>query len=228
MSKEVKCAPDCQAMDEVALPAPGMAEVYWDEAKNDPELAASMDSAADLFMNDAFGAARHAQLPKEGITKCLKPEDAGFWLMKELDYLKDHWGRPPEEKPSLGLDRCRATGFKQDLISTLAGLGYVTAASFMVAACVMIVGDACINGSEYRPSLMRGSRPHLRVGWSEWSFSAAADASSAELCRFSACVMIIGDACITFFGATVKRWQLPGAPHAGQLLLSVCPRIASS
>ena len=51
---------------------------------------------------------------------------------------------------------------------------------------------------------------------------------TAELFVFSACVMIVGDVCITFFGATVKRWPVPGAPHAGQLLLSVCPRIASS
>merc|ERR1712083_306129 len=61
---------------------------YKGETKNDPELAESMASLADLFVNDAFGTAHRAHSSTEGVTKFLKPSVSGFLLKKELDYLK--------------------------------------------------------------------------------------------------------------------------------------------
>merc|ERR1712066_1013281 len=61
---------------------------YKGETKNDPELAKSMASLADLFVNDAFGTAHRAHSSTEGVTKFLKPCVSGFLLKKELDYLK--------------------------------------------------------------------------------------------------------------------------------------------
>merc|ERR1712137_2582 len=61
---------------------------YKGETKNDPELAESMASLADLFVNDAFGTAHRAHSSTEGVTKLLKPCVSGFLLKKELDYLK--------------------------------------------------------------------------------------------------------------------------------------------
>jgi phosphoglycerate kinase len=61
---------------------------YKGETKNDAELAESMASLADLFVNDAFGTAHRAHSSTEGVTKFLKPCVSGFLLKKELDYLK--------------------------------------------------------------------------------------------------------------------------------------------
>merc|ERR1711948_158418 len=98
MGKEIKCAPDCKATDEVKTMVGAMSEgdvlilentrFYKGETKNDPELAESMASLADLFVNDAFGTAHRAHSSTEGVTKFLKPCVSGFLLKKELDYLK--------------------------------------------------------------------------------------------------------------------------------------------
>merc|ERR1719379_1121077 len=98
MKKDIKCAPDCKATDEVKGMVDAMAEgdvmvlentrFYKGETKNDPELAESMASLADLFVNDAFGTAHRAHSSTEGVTKFLKPCVSGFLLKKELDYLK--------------------------------------------------------------------------------------------------------------------------------------------
>jgi len=98
MGKEIKCAPDCRATDEVKAMVGAMAEgdvmilentrFYKGETKNDAELAESMASLADLFVNDAFGTAHRAHSSTEGVTQFLKPCVSGFLLKKELDYLK--------------------------------------------------------------------------------------------------------------------------------------------
>merc|ERR1719247_2332508 len=86
------------ATDDVKAMVDGMAEgdvivlentrFYKGEIKNDPELAESMASLADLFVNDAFGTAHRAHSSTEGVTKFLKPNVSCFLLKKELDYLK--------------------------------------------------------------------------------------------------------------------------------------------
>merc|ERR1719284_428506 len=98
MKKDIKCAPDCKATDEVKAMVSELSEgdvmvlentrFYKGETKNDPELAESMASLADLFVNDAFGTAHRAHSSTEGVTKFLKPSVSGFLLKKELDYLK--------------------------------------------------------------------------------------------------------------------------------------------
>merc|ERR1719254_248891 len=98
MKKDIKCAPDCKATDEVKSMVSALEEggvlilentrFYKGETKNDPELVESMASLADLFVNDAFGTAHRAHSSTEGVTKFLKPNVSGFLLKKELDYLK--------------------------------------------------------------------------------------------------------------------------------------------
>ncbi|QQK77855.1 phosphoglycerate kinase [Salicibibacter cibarius] len=56
------------------------------EEKNDAELAAQMAALADVYVNDAFGAAHRAHASTEGIARHL-PSAAGFLLEKELDVL---------------------------------------------------------------------------------------------------------------------------------------------
>ncbi|MGG1314259.1 MULTISPECIES: phosphoglycerate kinase [Cohnella] len=59
---------------------------YPGEEKNDPELAKAFAELADLYVNDAFGAAHRAHASTEGIAHHL-PAVAGLLMEKELDVL---------------------------------------------------------------------------------------------------------------------------------------------
>lgn len=59
---------------------------YPGEEKNDPELAKAFAELADLYVNDAFGAAHRAHASTEGIANHL-PAVAGLLLEKELEVL---------------------------------------------------------------------------------------------------------------------------------------------
>ncbi|MDN4072149.1 phosphoglycerate kinase [Fictibacillus terranigra] len=59
---------------------------YPGEEKNDPELAKKFAEFADVYVNDAFGAAHRAHASTEGVAKHL-PAVAGFLMEKELDVL---------------------------------------------------------------------------------------------------------------------------------------------
>jgi phosphoglycerate kinase len=56
------------------------------EEKNDPDLAKAFAELADLYVNDAFGAAHRAHASTEGIARHL-PAVAGFLLQRELEVL---------------------------------------------------------------------------------------------------------------------------------------------
>jgi phosphoglycerate kinase len=59
---------------------------YPGEEKNDPELAKAFAELADLYVNDAFGAAHRAHASTEGIAHYL-PAVAGLLMEKELEVL---------------------------------------------------------------------------------------------------------------------------------------------
>jgi phosphoglycerate kinase len=59
---------------------------YPGEEKNDPELAEKFAALADVFVNDAFGAAHRAHASTEGIAKHL-PAVSGLLMEKELEVL---------------------------------------------------------------------------------------------------------------------------------------------
>ncbi|MCR2822452.1 phosphoglycerate kinase [Lederbergia panacisoli] len=69
---------------------------YPGEEKNDPELAKSFAELADVYVNDAFGAAHRAHASTEGIAKFL-PSAAGFLMDKELEVLGKALSNP--ERP---------------------------------------------------------------------------------------------------------------------------------
>jgi len=58
------------------------------EEKNDAEFARKLASLADIYVNDAFGAAHRAHASTEGVTKFLNPCVAGYLMEKELQYLQ--------------------------------------------------------------------------------------------------------------------------------------------
>ncbi|SFB11502.1 MULTISPECIES: phosphoglycerate kinase [unclassified Bacillus (in: firmicutes)] len=59
---------------------------YPGEEKNDPELAKAFAELADVYVNDAFGAAHRAHASTEGIAHHL-PAVAGFLMEKEIEVL---------------------------------------------------------------------------------------------------------------------------------------------
>jgi phosphoglycerate kinase len=64
------------------------------EEANDPEFASSLAGLADLYANDAFGAAHRAHASTEGITHYL-PAVAGLLMEREVDALSRLLTRPP-------------------------------------------------------------------------------------------------------------------------------------
>tara|TARA_Y100001970_G_scaffold166655_1_gene203876 strand:+ start:3639 stop:4847 length:1209 start_codon:yes stop_codon:yes gene_type:complete len=61
---------------------------YEEEEKNDLDFAKKLAAHADMYVNDAFGAAHRAHASTQGVTNFLSPSVAGFLLEKELKYLQ--------------------------------------------------------------------------------------------------------------------------------------------
>ena len=57
------------------------------ETKNDPELARSLADLADVYVDDAFGAAHRAHASTEGVARLLDQRAAGLLLEREVDTL---------------------------------------------------------------------------------------------------------------------------------------------
>lgn len=96
LNKEVTFVPDCigsQVESVVSKMKAGDVlllenlRYHPGEEKNDEEFARSLAKLADMYVNDAFGAAHRAHASTVGITKFL-PSAAGFLLKKEIEYLK--------------------------------------------------------------------------------------------------------------------------------------------
>ena len=88
-------APDCvgpAAEDAVKLLEPGQAVVlenlrfHEGEESNDPEFAQGLASLADIYVNDAFGAAHRAHASTEGVAHLL-PSVAGLLMAREIEML---------------------------------------------------------------------------------------------------------------------------------------------
>ena len=60
---------------------------YEEETRNDSEFAQKLASLADLYLNDAFGAAHRAHASTEGVTQYFDQCAAGLLMEKEIEYL---------------------------------------------------------------------------------------------------------------------------------------------
>jgi len=60
---------------------------HAEEEKNDPDFAKQLASLADLYVNDAFGAAHRAHASVDAIVKYMPSAAAGLLMEKELQYL---------------------------------------------------------------------------------------------------------------------------------------------
>lgn len=72
-----------------------------EEEKNDPEFAKQLARLADVFVNDAFGAAHRAHASTEGITHFVAQSAAGLLMEKELSYLGKALQQP--DKPFVAI-----------------------------------------------------------------------------------------------------------------------------
>lgn len=73
---------------------------YPGETKNDPELAEGLAALADLYVDDAFGAAHRAHATTVGVAERL-PAAAGLLLQEEVDYLNTALEDP--ERPFIAI-----------------------------------------------------------------------------------------------------------------------------
>jgi phosphoglycerate kinase len=96
LEAEVKLAPAGVGQDVAAIAAalaPGdlllLENIRFEpgETKNDPELAASLASLADVYVDDAFGAAHRAHASTEGAARLMPERAAGLLLDREVTAL---------------------------------------------------------------------------------------------------------------------------------------------
>ena len=71
---------------------------YSEEEKNDPAFAEKLAKVADLYVNDAFGAAHRAHASTEGVARIVKKRGgscaAGLLMERELKFLGDELENP--------------------------------------------------------------------------------------------------------------------------------------
>ena len=95
LSCAVTLAPDCIGSDVEALSQDPTHKVillenlrfHKEEEANDPAFSQALASLADVYVNDAFGAAHRAHASTAGMAKFFREKGAGILLYKELDYL---------------------------------------------------------------------------------------------------------------------------------------------
>lgn len=95
LNKPVKKVDDCigpEVEEAVSNLKPGEVllleniRFYPEEEKNDPEFARKLAALADIYVNDAFGAAHRAHASTEGVAHYL-PAVAGFLMQKEIEIM---------------------------------------------------------------------------------------------------------------------------------------------
>ena len=125
LNKEVKKADDCIG-EEVKKAADSLengevlvlenSRFHPGEKANDPEFAKELASLADLYVNDAFGAAHRAHATTVGVTEYL-PAAAGFLMQRELNALGEVMENP--ESPFVAIMGGAKVSDKIDVIKNL-------------------------------------------------------------------------------------------------------------
>lgn len=70
---------------------------YAQEEKNDADFSKELSELANIFVNDAFGAAHRAHASTQGVTNYTQRAVAGFLMQKEIEMLGDKLTNP--ERP---------------------------------------------------------------------------------------------------------------------------------
>jgi phosphoglycerate kinase len=105
LSSPVALAPDCVGAEVEALARDPSRRIillenlrfHKEEEENDPGFSRQLASLAEVYVNDAFGAAHRAHASTAGMAAFVREKGAGLLLQKELDYLGKLLGSP--ERP---------------------------------------------------------------------------------------------------------------------------------
>ncbi len=104
LKQPVTLAPDCVGPDVERLVKESNHRVillenlrfHKEEEKNQSDFARALASMAEVYVNDAFGAAHRAHASIAAITQFFDLKAAGLLLQKELDYLSPILSDPPQ------------------------------------------------------------------------------------------------------------------------------------
>ncbi len=125
-SRNVAFSPDCVgeiAEEMVSKLENGQAlllenlRFHKEEEKNDPAFAQKLAKLADVYVNDAFGAAHRAHASTEGITHFVKQSASGLLMDKELNYLGKALTQP--DKPFVAIIGGAKVSDKIEVINSL-------------------------------------------------------------------------------------------------------------
>jgi phosphoglycerate kinase len=92
---------------------------HAEEEKNDPAFAKALAELADVYVNDAFGAAHRAHASVEGITHHVRRAAAGLLMERELKYLGHVLESP--ERPFVAILGGAKVSDKIEVIQNLLG-----------------------------------------------------------------------------------------------------------
>ncbi|MBX7172980.1 MAG: phosphoglycerate kinase [Pyrinomonadaceae bacterium] len=110
LGKEVKFATDCigeevknlvDSAENGSIILLENVRYHAGEEKNDEEFAKQLAELADVYVNDAFGAAHRAHASTAGITKFVENSVAGLLMEKELEFLGKALNNP--ERPFVAI-----------------------------------------------------------------------------------------------------------------------------
>lgn len=127
LGRPVAFAPDCigPAAAEVIAANPGGVillenlRFYKEEEANDAAFAKSLASLADVYVNDAFGAAHRAHASTEGITHHVTEKAAGLLMEAEVTYLGKALTNP--DRPFVAILGGAKVSDKLEVIENLLG-----------------------------------------------------------------------------------------------------------
>jgi len=158
--KKVDSVVGAEAADAIARLEPGgvllLENVRFEpgEKKNDPEFCRELAALADVYVNDAFGAAHRAHASTAGVARFL-PSAAGFLLGKEISALSGVLDAP--RKPFLAVLGGAKVSDKVGVIRRLAGaadvlfLGGGMANTFLSASGISM-GRSLVDGDGLAPT----------------------------------------------------------------------------
>jgi phosphoglycerate kinase len=130
LGRPVTFAEDCigerakAAVDEAARSGNGVVllenlRFHAEEEKNEPNFAAALASLADVYVDDAFGAAHRAHASVEGMTRHFSKAAAGLLMERELKYLGDALKSP--QRPFVAILGGAKVSDKIEVIENLLG-----------------------------------------------------------------------------------------------------------
>ena len=103
-----------------------------EEEANDPKFASALADLAEIYVNDAFGAAHRAHASTAGIAMFMNERVMGFLMEKELKYLHEELDKP--EKPFVVIMGGAKVSDKIDVLKAL-----------MQRADAILIGGAMAN-----------------------------------------------------------------------------------